>query len=431
MAAPNSCARNERIGDGDGGGSGGNIAAVTEAIEPDMFDQPLRGQPLRDDDEGLLETTLVSGPVRTGGLLSIHRHCQGAAVVFRTLGVPELAYRLGLLSAAPAFRQLAGTSSGLWASLHEVLPLLPARAGAAVYICGGRHGGHGRTDTLRFDPSDGRWEPLEPMLTPRDGCAAAACGGCLYIVGGYGGGRVLATVERFHLADRRWERLPEMPTARLDSCAAAGGGHVYVAGGQCSGSPISAVERFDPSAWLWDELLPLPTPRRGCAAASLGGVLFVCGGAGPCAAPLGVVECFDMRRKCGQLGWSSLPPLLYPRFGCAATSSGKDLFVVGGTGVKAQPLKVVEKFDPAAGAWEALPCMSTARGCCTTATTGGKLYVMGGYSGDGWGGPLATCECMDISDTGDLGRDTVGRGWVPAPALPSGRGAACAAAVWY
>ena len=66
-----------------------------------------------------------------------------------------------------------------------------------------------------FDPREGRWVEIAPMLHSRSSCGLAALFGSLYVAGGHGlNGSVHDTVEMYDAAAGRWRPCASMGHAR-------------------------------------------------------------------------------------------------------------------------------------------------------------------------------------------------------------------------
>jgi len=113
---------------------------------------------------------------------------------------------------------------------------------------------------------------------------------------------------------------------------------------------------------IWEALPPAPTPRFGFGAVAFGGRLVIAGGEDPTApSVIGVVEVFDPVQR----EWSRLSPMPTARSCPSLVAHEGLLFAIGGCGDVYDcgadvvdpnwPSRVVEAYDPAAGAWMALP----------------------------------------------------------------------------
>ena len=123
----------------------------------------------------------------------------------------------------------------------------------------------------KYDPATSRWEPLAPMLRPRELAAAAVLAGRLYVVGGIddaGPAYTSYTAERFDPEVNMWETLPGPLIGRYRAAAASMAGHLYLVGGKARGETLSSCERFDPRQCRWDAMRK-PRKRGSVAGAVL------------------------------------------------------------------------------------------------------------------------------------------------------------------
>ncbi|HEY3067808.1 MAG TPA: kelch repeat-containing protein [Methylomirabilota bacterium] len=130
----------------------------------------------------------------------------------------------------------------------------------------------------------------------------------------------------------------------------------------------------------WTTLAPLPTPRQEVAAAALDGRVFVIGGFGENAEPVAVVEAYDPTTD----RWEARAPLPAPTHHAAAAVVSGRLFVVGGfTGGRMSWVAQAElyEYDPARNAWIARAPLPTPRGALAAAAVGDRLHAVGGSSG--------------------------------------------------
>ncbi len=139
----------------------------------------------------------------------------------------------------------------------------------------------------------------------------------------------------------------------------------------------------------WRKAAPMSIARSHCAAAAWGGLLYVFGGGGPGFVSLDTVEVYDPRRD----RWEPLPPMPGMRSGLVAAPVGGRIYVIGGGFRRPEDgsfnfLRVVEAYDPKAGAWEQGPELihrHDAPGCAWDADS---IYILGGHHPDATGGPL-------------------------------------------
>lgn len=136
-----------------------------------------------------------------------------------------------------------------------------------------------------FDPADGRWRPLAPMLTPRNSACGTAVNGVFYVIGGrtVSDGN-LSVVEVYDPLSDRWEAARPMPKAQAGLACAVMGGKIYVFGGEyftgpSQGGVFAESWEYDPDTDKWRAIAAMPRPRHGLGAVALGNAIYVLGGA--------------------------------------------------------------------------------------------------------------------------------------------------------
>lgn len=170
-------------------------------------------------------------------------------------------------------------------------------------------------------------------------------------------------LQRWDAANRRWLDAPALNQGRLLHAAARlADGSVLVAGGiadpvlEPGAPPRLTVERWRPDAASVQSLAPLPSPRLRAAAVPLAdGGLLLLGGEDEQGQPLALVSRWQPDAGAGR--WQELAPLktARSRFGVARLPDGR-IVVAGGRGA-AGALASVELYDPAADAWTPGPAL--------------------------------------------------------------------------
>jgi hypothetical protein len=130
----------------------------------------------------------------------------------------------------------------------------------------------------------------------------------------------------------------------------------------------------------WTALAPMPTARQEVAAAALDGRVFVIGGFGDNAEPVTVVEAYDPVAN----QWETRAPLPAPTHHAAAAVVSGRLFVIGGfTGGRMSWVAQADvyEYDPARNAWIARAPLPTPRGALAVAAVGDRLHAVGGNGG--------------------------------------------------
>jgi Bacterial Ig-like domain/Kelch motif len=145
-------------------------------------------------------------------------------------------------------------ATGSWSSLA---PLPFARSGHGAVDLNGKiyvAGGQGEHVLQVYDPATDSWALSFNAPPPRFGTAGAALGGKVYLFGGMEypeccvGTYPTPTVDRFDPVNGTWDQLMPMVNAREGHAAAVLGGSVYVIGGSPAGAAAALVanERFVP-----------------------------------------------------------------------------------------------------------------------------------------------------------------------------------------
>ncbi len=302
----------------------------------------------------------------------------------------------GSRTARPADEALS-----FWA--HSVTPL----QGDVVLIAGGYgQGGESTSAAWLYHPSDGSFEPADPMAVRRAGhTATLLADGRVLVVGGCDFGTPgntftssaelnVFSAEVYDRATGRWTRTGDLRFGRCDHTATLlPSGKVLVVGGD-EADPCGIPELFDPATGRWEMAGQLETPRSEHAAVLLtDGTVMVVGGVAYLGAPIPPDLC---TRATGSpepvepsaAGTGTMPPLILS-FGGRLSS--------------------VEIYEPTTGAWREGPPMSSKRdGPSATVLRDGRVLVAGGFDE----GMLATAEIFDPTD---------GR-WHPATSMSGARG---------
>ncbi|CAL1134105.1 unnamed protein product [Cladocopium goreaui] len=306
----------------------------------------------------------------------------------------DLAARLGL----DAVAQLSGASRAMRASLSALGPDLATLYPFRLYAIGGEACGDALASVERFDLTANTWQRLEPLHTPRSGCAAVALGGYIYAVGGCGiDGEDLRSVERLNLQDELWEEVPPMVTGRDELAVVASGGCIYAMGGSHLVWPVRHVldsaERFDPRLGRWQELPRLSRERCAAAAVTTQRQIFVMGGCDEDGVALASTEMLDLRHD--RPHWEVLPLMRRARCNFAAAVSSGLIIVAGGYDDKTRDVDIVEQLDPSLGiGWEAVSFLPVPRWGVRAASRAGAIFIVGGYFVDN---EVGTTDCLDTS----------------------------------
>ena len=249
------------------------------------------------------------------------------------------------------------------------------------------------------------WEGRSPAPTARQEVASTVADGRIWVVGGLTAAGATDLVESYDPAADRWSSGPGLPVALHHASAATYRGELVVVGGFLAagtlyGRPSARVLALRGGEWV--DLPPLRRPRGAAAAAVVGDALVVAGGRNG-AALLGPTEIFD------GTAWRDGAAVPTRRDHLSAASDGRSMFTVGGRFLQPGALSAaLERYDPAADAWERLPAMPTARGGQGAAFAGGRLVVVGGED------PTRVYGEVEAYDP-------AGEQWSPLPPVPTPR----------
>jgi N-acetylneuraminic acid mutarotase len=158
--------------------------------------------------------------------------------------------------------------------------------GNKVYVPGGRLASGEISDVFEsYDPRRDKWTTLKPLPRKLSGYALAAYEGKLYLFGGWDGQSYRAEVWQYDPDLDRWTAKSPMQTARAygDAAVPERQGRIYVIGGENASGPLTANESYSPaeddgSGRPWSTKAPLPAPASHMAAATTGRTIFVIGG---------------------------------------------------------------------------------------------------------------------------------------------------------
>jgi DNA-binding CsgD family transcriptional regulator len=161
--------------------------------------------------------------------------------------------------------------------------------GNKVYVPGGRLASGAISDVFEsYDPRRDKWATLKPLPSKLSGYALAAFEGKLYLFGGWDGQNYHAEVWQYDPDLDKWSAKSPMQTARAFADAAVPDrqGRIYVIGGENTSGALTANESYNPaeddgSGQPWSTKAPLPAPSSHLAVATTGRTIFVIGGSNP------------------------------------------------------------------------------------------------------------------------------------------------------
>jgi non-specific serine/threonine protein kinase len=212
--------------------------------------------------------------------------------------------------------------------------------------------------------------------------ASAVLDGTIWVAGGLApGSRGSRKVEGYDPVINEWKAGPDLPVALHHEMVVTYKGELVVMGGWIpKGSDPSAIESSRVYALRngsWHQLPSLNSPRVAGAAAVVGDRIVVVGGQSK-KKLLDTTEVFDGKR------WSVVANIPTPREHLAAVTDGRYVYAVGGRALSPDKNSdAIERYDPAANAWQKLPSMPSARGGLGAALAGGRIFAIGGESSTG------------------------------------------------
>ncbi|MDQ2999062.1 MAG: hypothetical protein M3R61_18680, partial [Chloroflexota bacterium] len=158
--------------------------------------------------------------------------------------------------------------------------------GNKVYVPGGRLASGAISDIFEsYDPRRDKWTALKPLPSKLSGYALAAFEGKLYLFGGWDGQSYHAEVWQYDPGLDKWNAKSPMQTGRAfaDAAVPERQGRIYVIGGENTSGALTTNESYNPaeddgSGQPWSTKAPLPAPSSHLAAATTGRTIFVIGG---------------------------------------------------------------------------------------------------------------------------------------------------------
>ena len=178
-----------------------------------------------------------------------------------------------------------------------------------------------------------------------------------------------------------------MPNPRWGSGSCVLDGKIYVVGGcytteSSPGKPayhtVSMVNSFDPETGIWDTLAPLEVPRCYLQSVVVNGKIYAIGGSvNIFGESSSTVEVYDIEND----RWERSDDMPARRLIFGACVLDNQIYVMGGVQSFAtvnNPLKSMDRYDPAKGIWETCADMSRAASGLIVTPFKGKIYAIGG-----------------------------------------------------
>lgn len=196
-----------------------------------------------------------------------------------------------------------------------------------------------------------------------------------------------------------------LPSHRYEYGAAAVENHMYVVGGVFQSSvwlPTGKFEAYESTTDNWQKLPRLPHVVHHPGVTSDERFVYVVGGCGIRIQPLSLAWRYDPNRTV----WERLPNMPTRRGALGLVHINAQLYAVGGADY-GKKYAILERFDTHRGQWEKLADMPTPREHLTAVACQEKLHVLGGYNTDRFGA-LITHEVYDPAI----------HTWTSAPSIP-------------
>ncbi|XP_029112348.1 kelch-like protein 33 [Scleropages formosus] len=232
-----------------------------------------------------------------------------------------------------------------------------------LYVLGGRKY-YGSYDVLksvmRLDPTQGHWEKLADMHSPRDYFAAVCLEGKLYVLGGNRDDtHYLDSVEFYSPEDNTWSFAHPLDTELCGHAAAVLNEEIFISGGfNTRLGCLPYLWRYDPCMGSsYCAPMTAGVGRAGHAMLALGGRLLVAGGLEPLWVGFGdQLQCEAYNPALNT--WTPFPRLPRPHLFPAATLLEGLLYLLGGSSADStRDTPWVHCYDPHTQCWEKLGSM--------------------------------------------------------------------------
>ncbi len=124
----------------------------------------------------------------------------------------------------------------------------------------------------------------------------------------------------------------------------------------------------------WTEKTDMPTARCGICSALVNGKIYAIGGAKDLANPLSIIEEYDPITNT----WNRKSKMANGRAFCSASVVNGKIYVIGGMSAGGNIVSTLEEYDPITDIWQKKANMPTARIMLATSEANGKIYAIGG-----------------------------------------------------
>jgi N-acetylneuraminic acid mutarotase len=270
----------------------------------------------------------------------------------------------------------------------EKAPMPTSRYAFTTGVVNGRIyviGGFDRSPSLveEYDPAANAWATKHPSKFPHSAGAACVVGDLIYVFGGGSAGEWVTNVEAYDPRSDTWTDKAPIPqeagaAVAMSTCAVGADGKLYLMGGLAAQEP-SLVAQYDPLSDSWKMTGAVKLEYSG-AALTLNGPVYFIGGCefksiGICPNPVRALQTYDPASG----AWAVHAPMLTPRADFCAAAAGGKIYVMGGgaTSPLLPLLAQMEAYDPQSDRWSALPDMPEGLANFGCAAVGGKIYIIG------------------------------------------------------
>jgi len=202
-----------------------------------------------------------------------------------------------------------------------------------------------------------QWEPIAPMINPREQFQAVMLQGQIVVFGGPDRGIAGArTAEKYDPVTDTWTAAEMLPTVREQHALVVLQNRLFLLGGLVNRQFARSVETYDITTGQWGMIQNMTSRRANCATAVFNNRIIVIGGRNNTHL-LNTCEAYNPTTDT----WEQMPALHTTRFNAGATVVADRLFVYGGRGINNSMHCSMEEYLPESQSWVQLEPMSSAR----------------------------------------------------------------------
>lgn len=141
-------------------------------------------------------------------------------------------------------------------------------------------------------------------------------------------------------------------------------------------SLVGSNYQIEESGYAWEKKAEIPSQRYEFGLANAGDFIYLLGGLSIPSVyfPVKKVEAYDIRNN----RWKDIEPLPIPAHHPGVTSDGKNIYMIGGNGIRIIPYSYAYSLNIETNNWQRLKDMPTKRGALGLAYLDGKIYAIGG-----------------------------------------------------